>query len=152
MLSCCPNNRPPKSLIWAVGRGGSIDGGRISKPYTGDIEGGTHHDHSGTLVAVVRAVSVPRSQPRRLRATRSKRVAAGSNLDGKASVARSHFEPLGTRSRPLLGTSEPSAQPHRSKWHHGCPAESVMLTSCRLLQPKHAARPRDKIDKTQKRP
>ena len=48
---------------------------------------------------------------------------------------RSHFEPLGTRSRPLLRTSEPSAQPHRSKWHHGSPAESGMLTSCRLLQP-----------------
>ena len=47
---------------------------------------------------------------------------------------RSHFEPLGTRSRPLLRTAEPSAQPHRSKWHHGSPAESVMSNGCRVLQ------------------
>ena len=85
VLSCCPNNRPPKSLIWAVGRGGSIDGGRISKPYTGSIEGGTHNNHSGTLVAVMRAISVPRSQPRRLLSTGERLVAAGSNLAGKAS-------------------------------------------------------------------
>ena len=48
---------------------------------------------------------------------------------------RSRFEPLGTRFRPLLRTLEPSAQPHRSKWHHGSPDESVMLSACRLLQP-----------------
>jgi hypothetical protein len=40
---------------------------------------------------------------------------------------RNHSELLCTRHRPYHGTREPEARPHRSKWLHGCPAESVML-------------------------
>ena len=40
---------------------------------------------------------------------------------------RSLSEPRGRHFEYLLGSAEPSARPHRSKWHHGSPAESVML-------------------------
>ena len=40
---------------------------------------------------------------------------------------RSLSEPLGRRFRTHFGSAEPRAQPQRSKWLHGSPAESVML-------------------------
>ena len=47
---------------------------------------------------------------------------------------RSLSEPLGRRFRPYVRSLEPRARPDRSKWLHGSPAESVMLSSCSLLQ------------------
>ena len=40
---------------------------------------------------------------------------------------RSLSEPLGRRFRTHFSSAEPRAQPQRSKWLHGSPAESVML-------------------------
>ena len=48
---------------------------------------------------------------------------------------RSLSEPLRRPFRTHFGSAEPRAQPQRSKWLHGSPAESVMLGGCRLLQP-----------------
>ena len=47
---------------------------------------------------------------------------------------RSHFERLGARLRPTLGTAEPSARPDRGKWLQGSPAESGAHGRCRVLQ------------------
>ena len=47
---------------------------------------------------------------------------------------RSLSEPLGRRFCPYVRSLEPRARPDRSKWLHGSPAESVMLSSCSLLQ------------------
>ena len=47
---------------------------------------------------------------------------------------RSLSEPLGRRFRPYVRSLEPRARPDRSKWLHVSPAESVMLSSCSLLQ------------------
>ena len=47
---------------------------------------------------------------------------------------RSHFERLGARLRPTLGTAEPSGRPDRGKWLQGSPAESGAHGRCRVLQ------------------
>ena len=49
-----------------------------------------------------------------------------------------HFLPLRTRFRPTLGTVEPKARSHRSKWHHRYPdtqVESSTIGPCRVAAP-----------------
>ena len=47
---------------------------------------------------------------------------------------RSLSEPRGRLFEYLLGSAEPSARPHRSKWLHGSPDETTMSNGCRVLQ------------------
>ena len=49
-----------------------------------------------------------------------------------------HFLPLRTRFRPTLGTVEPKARSHRSKWHHRYPdtqVESSTIGACSVAAP-----------------
>ena len=89
---------------------------------------GINHGHVNRCVRTRRARSLGHRSSVSARAARS---GSSSAAAGSGSPERhwNHFLPLGTRFRPTLGTVEPKARPHRSKWHDGLMAIRIPMWS-----------------------